>query len=326
MQAIIPVAGVGTRLKPHTHTEPKALLHVAGKTIIEHIMGRLIQAGVKDYVFIIGYLGDKIKEFISKRYSNYKLTFIEQEERKGLGHAIYLTKDYVHEDSIIVFGDTIFNVDLRNSFKSGYDAVLGVKYVDDPRRFGVVEIEKDLIIKLIEKPNYIKRMPALVGVNYIKNFKALFDSLKYIIENNIKTRGEFQLTDALEHMVEEGAKLTTFPVEDWFDCGIPQTLLETNKYMLEHDNDKTFGTTTNSVIIYPVFIGGNTKIRNSVIGPFVSIAEDAVIENSIIKNSIINNKTEIHDSTLTDSIIGSNVRLSGRLNKVNLGDDSNIEL
>ncbi len=326
MQAIIPVAGVGTRLKPHTHTEPKALLHVAGKTILEHIMERLIYADVDDFVFIIGYLGEKIKEFVEEKYHEYKLTFVEQEERKGLGHAIYLTKDFIHEESIIVFGDTIFNVDLRNAIKPEFDAVLGVKYVDDPRRFGVVEMDKNIVVKLVEKPNYIKRMPALVGVNYIKNYESLFESLEYIINNDIKTKGEYQLTDALEHMVEKGNKLTTFSVEDWFDCGVPQTLLETNKYMLEHGNDKTLGNTINSVIIYPVFIGKNVTIKNSIIGPFVSIAEDAIITDSIIKNSIINNKTEIVDCQLTDSIVGSNVRLKGRENKINIGDDSNIEL
>ncbi len=326
MQAIIPVAGVGTRLKPHTHTEPKALLHVAGKTILEHIMERLIYADVDDFVFIIGYLGEKIKEFVEEKYHEYKLTFVEQEERKGLGHAIYLTKDFIHEESIIVFGDTIFNVDLRNAIKPEFDAVLGVKYVDDPRRFGVVEMDKNIVVKLVEKPNYIKRMPALVGVNYIKNYESLFESLEYIINNDIKTKGEYQLTDALEHMVEKGNKLTTFSVEDWFDCGVPQTLLETNKYMLEHGNDKTLGNTINSVIIYPVFIGKNVTIKNSIIGPFVSIAEEAIITDSIIKNSIINNKTEVVDCQLTDSIVGSNVRLKGRENKIDIGDDSNIEL
>ena len=326
MQAIIPVAGVGTRLKPHTHTEPKALLHVAGKTILEHIMDRLINAGVDDFVFIIGYIGEKIKDFVEEKYSNYQLTFIEQKERKGLGHAIYLTKDYIHEESIIVFGDTIFNVDLKNSLKEGFDAVLGVKYVDDPRRFGVVEMDGNLVTKLVEKPNYVKRMPALVGVNYIKNYEALFESLKYVIDNDIKTKDEYQLTDALEHMVEEGYKLTTFAVEDWFDCGIPQTLLETNKYMLEHGNDKSLGNTINSVIIYPVFIGKNVNIKNSIIGPFVSIADNATIENSIIKNSIINNKTDIMNCQLEDSIVGSNVTLKGRNNRINIGDDSTIEL
>lgn len=301
-------------------------MHVAGKTILEHIMERLIYADVDDFVFIIGYLGEKIKEFVEEKYHEYKLTFVEQEERKGLGHAIYLTKDFIHEESIIVFGDTIFNVDLRNAIKPEFDAVLGVKYVDDPRRFGVVEMDKNIVVKLVEKPNYIKRMPALVGVNYIKNYESLFESLEYIINNDIKTKGEYQLTDALEHMVEKGNKLTTFSVEDWFDCGVPQTLLETNKYMLEHGNDKTLGNTINSVIIYPVFIGKNVTIKNSIIGPFVSIAEEAIITDSIIKNSIINNKTEVVDCQLTDSIVGSNVRLKGRENKIDIGDDSNIEL
>ncbi len=326
MQALLPVAGAGTRLKPHTHTVPKALVKVAGKPILEHIVDALIEFGVDRFVFIVGYLGDKIKEHLIKNYVGYEMKFVEQKERKGLGHAVYLAKDYIDEDMIIIYGDTIFEANLKDALKQGYDAVIGVKMVDDPRKYGVVEMSGDLIVKLVEKPDYIKRMPAIVGINYIHNYKALFEALDHIIKNDIKTKGEYQLTDAFQVMVDKGHKLTTFNVPAWFDCGKPETLLETNRYLLSKNGNNVESELKNSIVIAPSYVGKNCKIKNSIIGPYTTIGDNVTIENCIIKSSIVNDDAIIKSAVLENSLIGSHVYYEEGAKSINIGDDSKINL
>jgi len=232
MRAIIPVAGAGSRLRPHTFTLPKVLLNVGGKPIVGHILDRIIENGFDEATIIVGYLGDMIKDYVVKHYS-IKIDFVEQEERLGLGHAIYLTRHTVSDDPIlIILGDTIFDVDLRAIMHSE-NSILGVKEVDDPRRFGVAELENGVIRRLVEKPEDPRSNLALVGIYYIKHPNVLMECLRDEIKGNIRTRGEFQLTDALQMMIERGERMTTFGIEGWFDCGKPETLLETNRHLLD---------------------------------------------------------------------------------------------
>lgn len=325
--AVLPVAGIGKRLRPHTHAYPKALVGVAGKPILGHIVDSIIEQGIDEFVFIIGYLGDKIKEYVSEKYPDVKASYVEQKERLGLGHAIYLAKDFVKKPMLIIFGDTIFNGSLKSAFNNKFDGVLGVKEVDDPRRFGVVEVDKQIITKLVEKPNVVKRMPALVGVNYIQDYKGLFNSLKYIIDNNIKTKNEFQLTDAFQNMVENNAKLSTFNMEGWFDCGKPETLLDTNRFLLDQKSKKRKSSVSrkdNSIIIPPVYIGENVDLKDCVIGPYVSIEDNSKLTDVIIKNSIVNSSVELDNLILKDSIIGSNAKVSDKKRTINIGDNSEL--
>lgn len=322
MKAIIPVAGIGSRLRPHTHTAPKALLHVAGKPILGHILDELIAYNIREIVFIIGFLGDKIIEYVSENYK-IKASFIEQKELKGLGWAINLAKDHITDEPIlIVLGDTIMDLDIEEVIKSEYDAI-GTKEVDDPRRFGIAEIKNGFITNLIEKPEKPTSNLAIVGIYSIKSTKLFCQCLEELIAKNIKTKDEYQLTDALNLMLEHGCKMTTFNVDGWYDCGKKETILETNRFLLSQI--KTICDFKNAIIIPPVYISPTAKISNSVIGPYVSIADNALIESSIIKNSIVSSNAEVKQCLLESSLVGNNSLYIGRYHVLNLGDSSEIE-
>jgi len=322
MRAIIPVAGVGSRLRPHTYTVPKVLLNVGGKPIVGHILDRLIDNGFDEVTIVIGYLGEKIKEYVVRNYS-IKVDFVEQEERLGLGHAIYLSRHTVSRDPIlIILGDTIFDVDLKALMHSD-SSVLGVREVEDPRRFGVAETENGFITRLVEKPDQPKSKLALVGIYYIKQPNILIDCLRDEIKANIRTRGEFQLTDALQMMIERGEKMKTFGIEGWYDCGKPETLLETNRHLL--DRQPTAVGRPDVVIQPPVFVSAKATVRNSVLGPYATIADDAVVENAIIRNSIVSEGSRVTNTLLEDSIVGNNAVVRGTYKRVNIGDSSELE-
>lgn len=326
LQAIIPAAGVGTRLRPHTHTLPKALITVGGKPIIAHILDSLIKVGVDDVVVIIGYLGNKIKEYIEKNYPALKATFVEQKERKGLGHAVGTAKPYISNPVIIIYGDTLFEGDISKGLTCGCDGAIGTKIVDDPRRFGVVEKTEDYITKLVEKPDYIKPSEVIVGVNYIKDFKMMFKAIDHIIENNITLKGEYQLTDAFEIMVEWGAKIKTFPIENWFDCGTAQALIETNRHILKkHSNTATPVIFKGNILIPPVFISKSSRVTKSIIGPYVTVSDECEIANSIISDSIINEGAKVEDIVITESILGNYSVTKGNIEKINIGENSEVE-
>jgi glucose-1-phosphate thymidylyltransferase len=322
MRAIIPVAGVGSRLRPHTYTVPKVLLNVGGKPIVGHILDRLIENGFDEATIVIGYLGDKIKEYVLQNYS-IRVDFVEQEERLGLGHAIYLARHTISRDPIlIILGDTIFDVDLKALMATDF-SVLGVKEVEDPRRFGVAETENGFITKLVEKPEQLLSRLALVGIYYIKKPHILIDCLRDEIKANIRTRGEFQLTDALQMMIERGERMKTFGIEGWYDCGKPETLLETNRHLL--DKQPTAIGRPDVVIQPPVFVSAKATVSNSVLGPYATIADDAFVENSIIRNSIVSEGGRVTNTLLEDSIVGNNAIVRGTYKRVNIGDSSELE-
>jgi glucose-1-phosphate thymidylyltransferase len=218
MRAIIPVAGIGSRLKPHTYSTPKVLLNVGGKPILGHILDKLFTENINKATFIIGHLGEMIKEYVSKEYPRLDATFIEQESMEGLGHAIYTAIPTFDEKEIfIILGDTVFDVNLKDVFKNKVSS-LGVKYVDDPKRFGVAVMQNGFIKTLVEKPQTLVSNLALVGLYYISNSDVLVKSLNQLVKKDLRTKGELQLTDALQIMIDMGEKITTFPVEGWYDC------------------------------------------------------------------------------------------------------------
>ena len=323
MKAIIPVAGVGTRLRPHTYTLPKVLLNVAGKPILGHILDALQQHNIDEATIIVGYLGDLVEDYVRRNYSR-NVTFIYQEERLGLGHSIWIAREHItdNEPLLIILGDTIFDVDLSLATNSRF-STLGVKSVDDPRRFGVVELEKGFISRLIEKPENPTTNLALVGLYFINNPTLLVDSLQTLIDNNIRTRDEYQLTDALQMMIDKGEKFTTFPVEGWYDCGKPETLLSTNRYLL--DGKSTYKTPEGVVIIPPAFVAENAIIERSVIGPYTTVASGATVIDSVVRDSIISDGATVTASTLEQSIIGNNAIVKGKFSRLNVGDSSEID-
>ncbi len=322
MKAIIPVAGVGSRLRPHTYTLPKVLITVAGKPIIGHIMDKLVETGIDDATVVVGYMGDKIREYIRNHYSIH-VDFVEQEERLGLGHSIYIARETIPGGPVlIILGDTIFDVDLSPVIKEN-DTFLGVKKVDDPRRFGIAETHDGYVTKLIEKPEHPTSNLALVGLYRIANSKLLIRSLTRLVEEDIRTKNEYQLTDALQLMLTEGERMKTFPVDGWFDCGKPETLLETNRHLLDkcpppppHDG---------VVVIPPVFISNQCVVSHSVIGPYATIADGAVVRDSIIRNSSISEDARGEGALLEDSLVGNSATLKGGWKKINIGDSSEID-
>jgi glucose-1-phosphate thymidylyltransferase len=323
MKAIIPVAGVGTRLRPHTYTLPKVLLNVAGKPILGHILDALQQHNIDEATIIVGYMGDLVEDYVRRNYS-MNVTFIYQEERLGLGHSIWIAREQItdNEPLLIILGDTIFDVDLSLATNSRF-STLGDKSVDDPRRFGVVELEKGFISRLIEKPENPTTNLALVGLYFINNPKLLVESLQTLIDNNIRTRDEYQLTDALQMMIDKGEKFTTFPVEGWYDCGKPETLLSTNRYLL--DGKSTYKTPEGAVIIPPAFVAENAIVERSVIGPYTTVASGATVIDSVVRDSIISDGATVTASTLEQSIIGNNAIVKGKFSRLNVGDSSEID-
>ncbi|MBI1795771.1 MAG: NTP transferase domain-containing protein [Candidatus Eisenbacteria bacterium] len=322
--AIIPVAGVGTRLRPHTHTLPKVLLHVAGKPIIAHILDDLPDLGIREAVLIVGYMGDLVREYVTRNYPRLKTHFVDQPERLGLGHAVSLAAPYVDDRPVlIILGDTIFEADLRGVLGGSKNAI-GVKAVEDPRRFGIVETRDGRVTLLVEKPERPASNLAITGIYYFTTARPLFAALDEIQRKDIRTKGEFQLTDAMELMVQQGIELTTFPVEGWYDCGKTETLLETNRVLL----GKKAGARTiaGSVIHAPVSIAANAEVENCIIGPYVSIAAGAKLKNAVVRDSIVNLNATIEDILIERSVVGDNAVVRGAFKRLNVGDSSELEI
>ncbi len=326
MKAVIPVAGIGTRLRPHTHTQPKALIPIAGKPIIGHIIDTLVQAGIKEYVFIIGYMGDKIENYITKNYPNINSHFVIQTTGKGTGHAIWLAKEQLQNDELlIVLGDTIADVNIGKLIAQP-QTTLCVKKVDDPRLFGVAEMNDNGTIKrLVEKPTIPKSNLALVGIYRIKESAKLFEAIEYNIQEKITTQNEYHLTDALMRMIETGVEMLTVDVDNWFDCGKKEILLDTNATLLKRlSYDTSKYKFENTIIIPPVFIGENCNISNSIIGPNVSVGEHAILNYAILKDSIIGPYAQIEYAILDRSVIGNDALLKGMKQSLNIGDSTEI--
>lgn len=328
MKIIIPVAGPGTKLRPHTHTQPKALMPVAGKPIISHIVDHLEEAGFKEFIFVIGYLGDKIETYLKSHYPLLTLSFVVQEPREGLGHAVWLAKNLVkaNDELLIVLGDTIFDFDFKTILKSNH-SLLGVRKVDDPRMFGVAELDADGFIKnLTEKPVIPKSNLALVGIYFIKHAGKLMDSLDKNIKQKRQSNNEYHLTDGLMGMIDGGEQVSTFQIGNWFDCGGKTNLLETNSLLLNKNPDfqKKYKF-ENTIIVPPVSIADHCEIMNSIIGPNVSIGEHTHISNSIVSNSIIGAYTRLETAVLHQSVIGNDAYLKGLSQSLNIGDSNEID-
>ncbi len=324
MKVIIPVAGAGTRLRPHTHTTPKVLISVAGKPMIGHILDQLVGLPIDQIVMVVGLMGDKIKEYVDRNYK-FKVRYIVQQETKGLADAVYLTRDAVQkDDALIILGDTIFSTDFKKLL-SKKTSQLGVKEVSDPRRFGVVEHLHGKITRLVEKPEHPQSNLAIVGIYLIRDMPKLYSAIGTLIDKNIRTKGEYQLTDALQLLIDRGQTMETFPVEGWYDCGKPETLLDTNRQLLDlypQKSSKIKGVVINS----PVSIDPSARIEKSVIGPYVSVAAGSHIKNAVISDTIIGKNVCLESIMLQKSIVGDNAVVRGKQRKLNVGDGSEVDL
>ena len=328
MKAIIPVAGAGTKLRPHTYTQPKALIPIAGKTILSFIVDQLQEAGITEFIFIVGYLGDKIKDYVSQTYPDLKAHFVYQNERQGTGHAIELTRNIVAGDEVfVVLGDTICEYDIQEVINSPY-SMLGIKKVDDPRHFGVATIsEAGFVEQVVEKPSIPKSNIALVGLYKIKESDILFECLQHLFTNNTAEAGVYHLTDAIDCMIQRGAKFQAFKVKNWFDCGKKDSLLESNATLLKKFGGNTSETHNypHTIIIPPVSIAPGCEISHSIIGPHVAIGANTHIQHSIVRDSIIGSYTHLFEVVLDNSLIGSDASVKGLSRSLNIGDNTEID-
>lgn len=321
-KAVIPAAGEGRRLKPHTHTTPKILLQVAGKPIIGHIMDRLLLARPDEVIVVVGAQGDQVRHYLTSEY-RCPFRFLQQTDPRGLGDAVYRAKDaFAGEPILVLLGDTI--VDLDMSKMVGRDNVIGVQEVADPRRFGVVELKDGYVSRFVEKPDRPRTNLAIVGVYFFRDSGQLFGALERLIARGRTTKGEFQLTDALQLMVNNGTKIRTRAIKHWLDCGTRDAMLATNRHLLASEG--YYKPRPGSVIIPPVFIHDRARIHSSIIGPNASVGADADIHGSIIWDSIVNQHVVVRHTLLEGSILGENSVVRDSPRKLNLGGFSELEM
>ena len=326
LTAIIPAAGVGTRLRPHTHSRPKALLPVAGKLVLGHILDQLLEAGVDHVVLVLGYRGDMIAEWVAEAYPQLELDAVLQTQRLGLGHAVFRALQDAHGGKglrsgrgLIVLGDTIVRADF-NGLLAAEGHAMGVKAVEDPRRFGVAVVEDGRIVDLEEKPAEPRSNLALVSVYAIQDLGVLYDALEAVIEAGQRTRGEFQLTDGLQRLIEQGERLTPFPIGDWYDVGKEETWLETNRALL--DGQPAPPPPPGVSFVPPVYVPDSAQLENCRLGPYVSVGENAEISGGTLENSVVGEGARVRECRLHDSLVGAHCLVEGLRGSLNLGDHS----
>ncbi len=323
MQVIIPLAGKGTRLRPHTHTKAKPLIRVAGKPVLAHILDPLIKAKVSEVVFVVGHLKEQIVDFVTDNY-DFKAVFVEQKELLGQAHAISLAEKFITEDCLIWFVDTITDCDLNELNNEESDGVIYVKEDPDPTRFGqVITDNKGIVKEIAEKADPPKSNLVNIGMYWVKDSKLMFECINDLMKKKMQTKGEYYLVDAFQLMFKKGNKFTAKEVKVWEDCGKQDTLLKTNRYFLDHGHSKLVKT-KNSVIIPPVYIEDSADIEDSVIGPYVSVAKDTRIKGSIIKDSIINEGALVENAKLKQSLVGDGAIVKGMSRRMNVGDSSEV--
>lgn len=326
MQVVIPVAGRGTRLRPHTYTKPKPLVTVAGKPVLGHVLDTLRNLHPDEFIFIVGYLGEQIEKYVASNY-DFSARYLEQKELKGQAHAIRLAKEYVDGPVLIIFVDTIADPDFGILADLQADGVAFVKKVKDPRRFGVVTLSPEgYITRFVEKPDEPVSNLALIGIYYLEDSGLLFESIEELIERDIQTKGEYYLADALQLMVDRGNRLITSTVGVWEDCGTPEAIIRTNRYLLEEEQDDRLALESKDVVVIPpVNIHPTAEIKNSVVGPYVSVAAGCRIEESVIRDSIIDEGSTIVDTMLDQSLIGKHAFVKGRYRQLNVGDSASVD-
>tara|TARA_R110001592_G_scaffold96680_2_gene277511 strand:+ start:1558 stop:2559 length:1002 start_codon:yes stop_codon:yes gene_type:complete len=332
MKIIVPMAGRGSRLRPHTLTVPKPLVPVAGKPIVQRLVEDITKVcgePVDEIAFIIGDFGDQVeKDLVTVAEGlGAKGSIYHQEEALGTAHAILCAKDSLKGNVVVAFADTLFRADF--TLDSSADGIIWVNQIDDPSAFGVVKLnDENVITDFVEKPVEFVSDLAIIGIYYFKDGAYLKDELQYLIDNNITDKGEFQLTDALENMKQKGTKFVPGKVNEWLDCGNYKATVYTNQRVLEHiKNDEIVDKSLKNIdskIIKPCFIGKNVVLKNATIGPHVSIGDNTVIEDSTISNTIIQTNTTITNSILANSMIGNFVKIKNNTQELSVGDYNEI--
>ena len=323
MKVIIPAAGYGTRMRPHTHTRPKPLVPVAGRPSLAFVLDALEPLDIEELIFIVGRMGDQMEDYVKQNYG-YKSTFIEQKVMRGQADAIALAREHVQGDLMTLFVDTLFEADLTVLKALDADGAMYVMPVPDPRRFGIAVVnEEGIVTRLVEKPVEPESDLAVVGLYYFKDSQWLFQAIDNLMSSGRSLKGEYYLADAIQVMIDEGAKFRTFQVDAWEDTGTWDAVLHANRYLLKKmDKQESPYQQGSSIIIPPSYISPEASIQDSIIGPYASISEGAEVRDSIVKNSIIAPNAVVNSSMLFGALIGERATVEGSYDTINIGDDS----
>jgi len=328
MKVIMPVAGKGTRLRPHTHITPKPMLKIAGKPVIDYVMEDLQKLGnVEEVIYITGHLKEKVEQFAREK-SPFPSVFVEQREQRGTADAVALARPYVDQPVMIIFVDTIFDADFSVVKDTDADGVIWVKEVEDYQRFGVVVTDKDgNMTKIIEKPSTPISKRANIGLYYIRNWKLLYEGIDWVMKQP-PNKGEYYLTDAFQYMIDHGAKIKAVDVEGWYDAGKLDTLLETNQTILERRNAarRPAKVPDGVKLIDPVYVEDGVTLVSSTIGPNVTLEAGAHVEGSQLRDTIVGRKTRIVNSTLRNSLIGEEASVEGVRGELTIADHSEVKV
>lgn len=338
MKIIVPMAGRGSRLRPHTLTVPKPLVPVAGQPIVHRLVkdiAEVVKTDIEEVAFILGdpaFFGDDVVESLTKLANDLgaKASIYRQDQPLGTGHAIMSAKDSLSGPAVIAYADTLIQAEF--SLDPAADAVIWTKSVENPQAYGVVQLnEREEIMELVEKPEEFVSDQAVIGIYYFKEVSDLKNSLQYVLDNEIINGGEYQINDGIKDMMSKGKIFKTGTVEQWMDCGNKKVTVETNAQVLDNEAKKGVNNIAssvineNSIIIEPCFIGENVRLINSVVGPHASIGNGTVLENAVVSNSIVQHETNIKNAVIANSMIGSKVNYNGLARDLSLGDYTTID-
>jgi glucose-1-phosphate thymidylyltransferase len=326
MKVIIPLAGKGTRLRPHTHVTPKPMMRVAGKPVMSYVLDELRNlGGVEQIIYITGHLKERVEEFARQSLA-IPSVFIEQKIQDGTAGAIALAREHVDQPVLIIFVDTIFDADLSVVNRTEADGIIWTREVEDYQRFGVVVTDAEgNMTRIVEKPKTPISKRANIGLYYIRNWRLLFEGIDHVLASPTN-QGEYYLTDAFQYMIDKGAKIQVIDVEGWYDAGKIETMLETNQTMLEKGRARKPASTGDCTIIDPVYIEDDVRLSGSTIGPNVSIGAGSVVESSTLSHSIVGTGASIKNSRIANSLIGDAAVLEGVSGEVTVGDHSEVRV
>jgi glucose-1-phosphate thymidylyltransferase len=323
VDVILPVAGLGTRLRPQTWTKPKPLVSVAGKAMLAHVIDRVLPVNPDSIIFITGFLGDQIESW-ARETLDVPVAFVEQPVMRGQTDAIIRARDLAQKDALILFPDMLFEADFSDLAEVDADVVMFTKVVEDPSALGVAVVEEGRITRLVEKPQEPISDLAVIGIYYFKDMPALYSAIEEQMERGISLKNEFFIADAIQIMIDRGARVVPRNVTAWEDCGSVENLLGTNRYILDRMPTQA-PTSATSVIVEPSIVADDATLEYSIIGPYASIGSGAVVRNSHIRNSVLEDRAVVEDSRLDASIVGRRARVSGLSGSINIGDDGSVQ-
>ncbi|NPA90688.1 MAG: NTP transferase domain-containing protein [Chloroflexi bacterium] len=328
MKLVIPLAGYGTRMRPHTYVRPKPLINVAGKPVLAHILDRFQGFDIEEAIFIVGYMGDQIAAYVDTHYRFPITRYVEQTELKGQAHALWLAREYLSGPLFIIFVDTIADGNLDVVRDTDADGIAFVKEVEDPRRFGIAMTDASgKIVRFVEKPDTTEHRLALIGLYWLREGRQLVEAIEELLARDIQTKGEYYLADALQLMIDHGAVFRPQEVEVWKDCGTIEATLDTNQYLLAHGSaNDAHVRPPRGLVLSPSYIGQNVVIEGAVVGPYATVLDGAVIRDAVVRDAIVGEGATIEKALVEHSIIGPKARVRGRFQRLNVADTSWVEL